>query len=249
MTEVQVRIFASLSELSQAAAQEFSAAVGSAIQQRGLARLALSGGSTPAELYRLLARPPFRQSIAWEQVHFYWGDERCVPPTDAESSFGMVYTLLLGQVPVPPENIHRALGELAPAAAALDYAAQLAQAGQPGLPWPRFDLVLLGMGADGHTASLFPGQVNPGEASQAVIPVTAAYQDRPANRVSLTPSVFNSARRVLFLATGENKAAVLAQALHGPLDPLRLPVQRIQPADGVVVWMVDQAAASQLPPT
>ncbi len=246
MTEPQVRVFASLSELSQAAAQDFSAAVGQAIRERGMAFVALSGGSTPAELYRLLAQPGHSQGIAWERVHFYWGDERCVPPTDPESSFGMAFSLLLGHVPVPSANIHRALGELPPAAAAADYAAQLAQAGEGPRAWPCFDLVLLGMGADGHTASLFPGQVHPEEASQSVIAVTAAYQGRPANRITLTSRVFNSARQVLFLATGENKAAVLEEALHGAPDPLRLPVQRIRPTDGTVTWMVDQAAASKL---
>jgi 6-phosphogluconolactonase len=246
LTETRLHVFPSLAELSQAAARQFSQAVAEAIAVQGAASVALSGGSTPAELYRMLALPPFRQDIPWGQVHFYWGDERCVPPTDPESCFGMAYALLLGQVPVPAANIHRALGELAPAAAAADYAAQLAQAGEIGHPWPHFDLVLLGMGADGHTASLFPNQLHPEESSLSVIPVTAAYQGRPANRISLTPPVFNSARRVLFLVTGENKAAVLEEALNGASDPLRLPVQRIRPTLGEVIWMVDQAAASRL---
>jgi 6-phosphogluconolactonase len=208
--------------------------------------VAFSGGSTPAALFQLLAQPPFKESIPWNKLHFYWADERCVPPEDAESNFGQAWENLLSKVPVSQQNIHRILGELEPKTAAQDYVIQLKQNATGALAWPVLDCVLLGMGADGHTASLFPGQVNPSESTAPAIAVTADYMGRPANRVTLTPLVFNSARHILFLVTGENKAQALSEVLHGPDDPLHLPAQRIRPINGDVTWLIDQAAASLL---
>jgi 6-phosphogluconolactonase len=258
-------IFNTGDELSAAAAKQFGEVVTAAVAARGAACVALSGGGTPLAMYRLLARQPYRDSLPWGRIHFFWGDERCVPPGDPESNFGQAMQAMLEPVSAPPENIHRVKGELPPEMAASDYAGRMARfaadldrliqalAGAPvsstperGPAWPRFDLVLLGLGADGHTASLFPGQVHPQEALATVIAVTADYQGRPANRVTFTPLVFNTARNVIFLATGENKASALAAVLQGPPDPLKFPAQRIQPAEGTVTWMVDRAAAGKL---
>ena len=215
--------------------------------------MTLSGGSTPLALFRRLAQAPYLESLPWREIHFFWGDERCVPPEDPESNYRQAFQALLAPVAVPAENIHRALGELAPEAASADYALQLAhfaadfpRLADPSGAWPRLDLALMGLGADGHTASLFPGQIHPTEACASVIAVTAAYQGRPANRVTLTPQVFNAARQVTFLATGEAKAAALAAVLQGQPNALTYPAQRIQPVNGKVTWMVDRAAAGKV---
>jgi 6-phosphogluconolactonase len=246
MGKPQIRVFNTLEDLSIAAAEHFTKVVRQAIASRGIAHVALSGGSTPQRLFQLLAQDPCREAVPWEAIHVYWGDERCVPPDDPESNYGQARRLLLDHVPVRQEAIHRMRGELPPEQAAVDFIQTLAQQAEAGRAWTRLDWVLLGMGADGHTASLFPGQVNPGEDTLPAMAVTADYQGRPANRVTLTPQVFNDARSVIFLVTGANKAAVLASVIKGPRDPLHLPAQRIQPVDGSMTWLVDAAAANSL---
>ena len=146
-------------------------------------------------------------------------------------------------MPVPPENIHRVQGELEPGRAAEATIHELGRFSDGELAWPRFDCVLLGLGADGHTASLFPNLANPAEQTSPVIAVTASYQGRPAQRVTLTPLVFNSARRILFLVSGLEKADALRAVWAGIYDPQRWPAQRIRPGDGMVTWIVDKAAA------
>jgi 6-phosphogluconolactonase len=253
MTNRELLIFDSLDALSAAAAEQFASIVTASVTARGAAAVALSGGSTPLALFRRLAQAPYLESLPWREIHFFWGDERCVPPENSESNYGQAFQALLAPVAVPAENIHRTLGELAPEAAAADYARQLAQFAEdfprladPSSAWPCLDLALMGLGADGHTASLFPGQIHPMEASTGVVAVTAAYQGRPANRVTLTPQVFNASRQVTFLATGAAKDAALAAVLQGPSDPLTYPAQRIQPVNGRVTWMVDRAAAGKV---
>ncbi len=238
-----IHIFKDLETLSRAAAETVAALAAQAIAERGRFLIALNGGGTPRRLFQLLASD-FREKIDWNGTHVFWGDERCVPPDDPESSYGMAKTILLDRVPIPLDNVHRVNSDLKPAEAATDYALTLKRFASPPLNWPRFDLTLLGMGDDGHTASLFPG--SPVEAPGAVIPVTAHYQDRPANRVTLTPSVFNSARNVVFLVTGAGKADTLAKVLNGAFLPEQFPAQRIQPQEGNVTWMVDETAASAL---
>ena len=148
-----VRIFKDAVELSRAAADLFVTLAVQSIRERGRFLAALSGGSTPMALYRLLVREP----IDWTRIHVFWGDERLVPPADPENSYGQAWEALLKHIPIPTENIHRVASELGPVAAARDYASILREFAAPPLDWPRFDLVLLGMGEDGHTASLFPG--------------------------------------------------------------------------------------------
>jgi len=239
-----IRIFRSLSDISGSAAIIFVEQSAKAIQERGQFLIALNGGSPPAGTFQLLATE-FREKVDWDHVHVFWGDERCVPPGDPESSYGQAWDLLLRHVSIPESNIHRIEGELPPAEAAEEYSMILEKFALPPLEWPRFDLVFLGMGEDGHTASLFPG--SPIEVSGPVVPVNGHYQGRPAERVTLTPSVFNTARRVVFMVAGEKKAATLAEVLSDRYSPELLPAQRIDPKDGKLIWLVDEDAASRLP--
>jgi 6-phosphogluconolactonase len=153
----------------------------------------------------------------------------------------------LNHVPIPDSNIHRIRGELGPAAASKEYSLTLQEFASPPVQWPRFDLVYLGMGEDGHTASLFPG--SPVDVSELTMPVTAHYHDRPANRVTLTPVVFNDARMIAFMAAGAKKAETLAEVLSDThtRNPVQYPAQRIKPKDGRLIWLVDESAASKLP--
>ncbi len=240
-----VLVFKDPEELSRAAAAIFVSRALQAIRERGRFLVALNGGATPKRLFQLLAHD-FREKMDWAKTHVFWGDERCVPPDDPESSYGMAKVILLDRVSIPAENVHPVKTDLDPAAASMDYALTLKRFAVPPLDWPRFDLVLLGMGEDGHTASLFPG--SPVDADEPVIPVTADYQGRPARRVTLTPLVFNSARDVLFLVTGAGKAVTLTHVLND-ISPVQYPAQRIRPVEGQVTWMVDEAAGTDLPPT
>ncbi len=239
-----VRIFNDLDALSQAAAELFVQTAAEAVQERGRFLVALSGGTTPVGLYELLGSPSYRSRVNWAKLQAFWGDERCVPVEDLENSYRQVHDILLGTVPIPPVNIHRVKTDLGSEAAASDYASILKEFASPPLDWPRFDLVLLGMGTDGHTASLFPGSVVP--SGVATLAVTGHYEDRPSERVTLTPAVFNSSRMILFLLSGAGKAEALKRVLYGDADPDQWPAQRIKPVDGALIWMVDRAAASQL---
>jgi 6-phosphogluconolactonase len=240
----EIRIFKDLEELSRAAANLFVEQAAQAIEARNRFLVALNGGSTPTRLFELLATD-YHERVDWSQVHVFWGDERCVPPEDAGSSYGQARDILLSHVLIPDSNIHRIIGELGPAEASKDYSLTLKAFASPPLEWPRFDLVYLGMGEDGHTASLFPG--SPVDGSEPTRPVTAHYQDRPANRVTLTPIVFNSARMVTFMATGEKKANTLLEVLSARYNPELYPAQRIDLKDGRLIWLVDEAAVSKLP--
>jgi 6-phosphogluconolactonase len=245
MAAISVYSFSDSQTLSVFAADLLAQIANEAISTRNRFLVALSGGSTPMALYKLLAQTPYKESLPWERMFFFWGDERCVAPDDVESSYNQAHKALLDQAPIPGSNIIRIKGELPPVDAAEDYARALKKYSTDGLEWPRFDLVLLGLGADGHTASLFPGSMETN--GLVTVAVTAKYQDRPANRVSLTPEVFNAARNVIFLVTGKEKAGALAATLTGKRDPFRLPAQRILPAEGKTWWLVDEAAASLLP--
>ena len=240
----EIRIFKDVEELSQAAADLFVRQAAESIAARDRFLVALNGGSTPVRLFQLLSTG-FRTNVDWGRVHVFWGDERCVPPDDPGSSYGQARETLLSHVPIPDSNIHRIQGELGPAEASKDYSLLLKGFASPPLAWPRFDLVYLGMGEDGHTASLFPG--SPVDPSEPTIAVTANYQDRPAERVTLTPVVFNSAHTIAFMATSEKKAKTFAEVLSDRYNPERYPAQRIDPKDGRLIWLVDEDAASRLP--
>ena len=214
-----------------------------AVAQHGRFTIALSGGGTPAGIYQLWGERPYRDQMPWPQTHLFWGDERLVPPNDPGSNYQQIADLLLPHVPIPPENIHRAKGEMAMETAVTDYIHQLQPFAQNGQP-PALDVVLLGMGSDGHTASLFPG--SPIEQPEWVVGVTAHYDGRPAQRLTLTPAVINQARHIIFLVTGSNKAETLQNVLYGPHQPNHLPAQRIQPRHGTLTWLLDTAVAQNL---
>jgi 6-phosphogluconolactonase len=238
----EVQVFSDRLALAWAAAEEFARQSKKAVSQRGRFLVCLAGGSTPLDAYRLLASPPYSIELPWKQMIFLWGDERMVPPDDPESNYGQAQQALLQHVPVPPEHVRHIHGEMAADQAVADYVAQLRQVATPGQAWPRFDLVLLGLGADGHVASLFPRQSGVLEAGTPVIAVRAEYASRPALRLTLTPAVFNDARRVLFLVAGAEKAAALAASLDPASEPLHWPARHIDPRHGQVVWLVDAKA-------
>ena len=240
----EIHIFKNIEVLSRAAAAIFVEQAAQSIAGRSRFLVALNGGNTPALLFQLLAAD-FGDKVDWNKVHVFWGDERCVLPDDPGSSYGQARDLLLSRVPLPDSNIHRIQGELGPFEASEDYSITLKKYAVSPLEWPRFDLVYLGMGEDGHTASLFPG--SPVDVAAPTMPVTAYYQDRPANRVTLTPVVFNSAHLAVFMAIGEKKAATLAEVLSERYNPELYPAQRIKPSAGRLIWLVDEAAASKLP--
>lgn len=240
----EIRIFKNIEQLSHYAAEIFVERALRSIHERGRFLVALNGGSTPSHLFQLLGTH-FRDQIDWSKTHIFWGDERLVPAEDPESSYGQARDLFLSHVDIPEENIHPINGDLEPASAAAEYANTLNQFAEAPLEFPRFDLVYLGMGDDGHTASLFPGSTL--DVKDAVMPVIAQYQDRPAQRVTLTPLVFNHAHMIAFMATGEKKAHTLAEVLSDHYNPELYPVQRVEPKDGRIIWLVDEDAASKLP--
>jgi 6-phosphogluconolactonase len=289
----EVRIFASAADLTRAAAEEVVAALGkrgaevpaaaaAAIDGMGLAVAApfptfcLSGGSTPRALYRLLADPaaPYRDRLAWQDLHFFWGDERHVPPDHPDSNFRMAREAMLDHVPVPAAHVHRIAAEEPDAERAArayerelietfhlrpdrDDAAIAGAAAAAVLDWPRFDLVLLGLGEEGHTASLFPG--SPLLAEAALPGRTCGTARRPGRlvaavwveqhqtwRITLTPPVLACAATVVFLVSGAAKAAALAAVVEGEPRPELYPAQIAAPVDGRLLWLVDEAAAAQL---
>jgi 6-phosphogluconolactonase len=242
--KTEIRIFKDMENLSRDAANLFAEQAEQSITERCCFLVALNGGSTPIRLFQLLATE-YREKVDWDKVHVFWGDERCVPPDDSGSSYGQAWDLFLSHVPIPASNIHRVKGDLEPAEASRDYSLTLKEFSSPSHEFPRFDLVYLGMGEDGHTASLFPG--SPVEVTESTLPVTAHYQDRPANRVTMTQLIFNQAHVVAFMATGEKKANTLAEVLSDRYNPELYPAQRIEPKDGKLIWLVDEAAAGKLP--
>ena len=228
--------------LAAAVADRFAEAARTAVRLRGAFRVALAGGSTPARAYELLAERPAGE-IPWAQTHVFWGDERPVPPDHPDSNYRMAFEAMLSRVPVPPHQVHRLHGEaqdLEAAAAeyaeALAYAFGIATLGDP----PRFDLILLGMGAEGHTASLFPGSPVLGSRAWVAAPFVPALGMR---RLTFTPAVLNAALQVLFGVSGPNKAAALAEVLGGGYQPERYPAQVVRPTAGHVEWLIDAPLA------
>lgn len=206
--------------------------------------IALSGGSTPRALYSLLSSEAYSSRINWNDVQFFWSDERCLPPDDPESNYDLARTTLFDLAPIPAGNIHRVKGELPPPEAAADYEGQL-RAYFGGNDWPRFDLILLGMGDDGHTASLFPHTAALSEEKRWVVE-NQVQTAKPPWRITFTRPLINAAHNIAFLVAGAGKADRLKQVLQGPRDPETLPSQSIQPAQGELYWFLDQAAAAQL---
>jgi 6-phosphogluconolactonase len=235
-----VRVVEGPAALAEAAAEEWRARALAAIAASGRFAVALAGGSTPRRLYELLAAPSagYRAAHPWGRTHVFFGDERAVPPDDPESNYGMARDALLARVPVPGENVHRIRGEEDPEVAARRYEDELrAFFGAA----PRFDLVLLGMGADGHTASLFPGSPALDDPARWVAaPFVPALGVR---RITLTLRALESASRVVFLVSGAAKAPVLARILSGGPGAMAFPAGRVRAPAGSVLWLVDRAAA------
>lgn len=240
-----VVIVDTLAAVAFQAAQRVVDLAAQAIAARGRFTLALSGGSTPQALYTLLAAPPWYDQIAWEFVHVFWGDERFVAPDDPESSYRIAREALLTRVPIPDVQVHpfRTVG-LTLEESATAYAATLAGDGQG--QTPRLDLVLLGMGPDGHTASLFPGHPEPAAPGETLVVAVHHAPKPPPLRLSCTYRLFNHAAHVLFLVAGADKAATLRDVLQGPERRALLPAQGIRPLNGTLTWLVDRAAASAL---
>lgn len=239
-----VRIFDHAEELAQVAAEAFVKNAQEAIARSGRFAVALAGGSTPKRLYRLLADAPYCHQIDWGRLLILWSDERAVPPDHPDSNYKMAWDALLCRVPIDPTRVLRMRGE-APDAdqAAADYQQQIAaaMAVPDDGPAPRLDLILLGIGDDGHTASLFPFTKALQEPRRWV--AANLVPQKQMNRLTMTLPILNRARRVVFLVTGANKAIVLREILEGPPETGRLPAQAVQPIDGQLIWMVDREAA------
>ncbi|MDA2915877.1 6-phosphogluconolactonase [Nitrospinae bacterium AH_259_B05_G02_I21] len=240
----KVVIFDDAASLEEEAAQQVVRAVRNAVARRGECRLALSGGSTPRGLYTRLAEEPHRERVDWSKLHLFWGDERCVPPDHPESNYRMVHEALLARVPLLDGSVHRIPVELGPDRAAARYEEAI-RAGS-GEAVPRFDVVLLGMGADGHTASLFPDTPALSEERRLVVPTVAPTP--PHDRVSITLRVINAARLVAFLVVGPDKARTLARVLadEGRTSDGSLPASLVRPRTGRLLWLLDKAAAAHL---
>jgi 6-phosphogluconolactonase len=246
----EIEILPDSATLARRAAEQFSGLAGYAIHKRGRFVVALSGGSTPKPMNALLAAPPFGEGVDWAQVFIFWSDERCVSPDNADSNYRMARETLLSRIAIPNENIHRVHGENSSERAARVYEDELReffrQPGGSSTP-PRFDLILLGLGEDGHTASLFPG--TPGIRENRRWAVAVKHEGPPApfvDRVTFTPPVINAAANVVFLVAGANKAERLYQVLHEQYDPDRLPAQVVRPANGKLFWLLDEGAGAKI---
>ena len=238
-----VRVFDDPEQVAREAAGLFVRLSIEAVSERGSFSVALSGGTTPRRVYELLASDDYRTQVTWASVHVFFGDERTVAPDHPDSNFRMANEALLSRVALPARNVHRMNGVGDAAANASRYESEL-RAIFGDAEWPRLDLVMLGMGDDGHTASLFPGTTALAEERAWV--VANWIEKFQTWRITLTAPAINAAHRVLFLVTGAGKAERLREVLKGERDPSRLPSQLIQPRDGTLEWLVDRAAAAKL---
>jgi 6-phosphogluconolactonase len=229
---------------SAALAESFAERAVEAVRARGRFSVALTGGSGPVRAYRLLGEEPLRSRIPWEGVHLFWGDERCVPPGHARSNFRMANEAFISRVPIPPANVHRMRGELPAAEGADAYADELVGFFGPGVP--RLDLIHLGVGPDGHVASLFPFTDALWERERIV--TTNVHLPLGEPRITLTLPVLNAASRIELPVMGADKAAIAWTVLRGPIDPFRFPAQFLRAADGEMVWVMDREAAGRVGP-
>jgi 6-phosphogluconolactonase len=244
MSERQIIILDTAEDLFVRAAEEIAHVAGEAICMHGEFNLCLTGGTTPERTYDLLASR-FELSVDWKEVQFYWGDERCVPPDHPASNYAMAYRSILSKLNIKPSNIHRIRGEDKPADAARKYEEELRKYMHPPEgEFPRFDLMLLGLGDNCHMLSLFPGIPEIHEMHRWVVPVEV--EDKIRHRVTMTAPVMNNSARIMFLVSGANKAAAVKRVLEGNDDPERVPAHLVAPKDGVVTWMMDKPAASLL---
>jgi len=237
-----VEVHADAKAAARAVAERFAAAAVEAVEERGRFTVALTGGSSPREAYRLLGEDPFVSRIPWEHVHLFWGDERCVAPLHPRSNYAMAHAAFIARVPIPSLQAHRVKGEMRPVDGASAYAEEMARVFDVGVPI--FDLVHLGVGGDGHVCSLFPFDPLLTERVRNV--GVSILQPLGEPRISLTVPVLNAARRVEMIVVGRDKARIVRQVLRGPLDPFRIPAQLVRPVDGGLAWTIDRDAASEL---
>lgn len=243
MSETRICVFEDLAELTRAAAGEIARFAESAVAEHGRFTWALSGGSTPRPVYEALASDPYRERLPWSAIHLFWGDERHVPPDHPESNYRMAREAMIDRASVPAGNVHRVAAEdpdARRAAAAYEDELRSFFGLAPG-EWPVFDLMLLGIGPDGHTASLFPG--SPALRERDALVVAPWVEAQRMFRITLTPPVLNHSRLSLFLVSGEDKAEALRAVIEGEREPERYPAQVV---GGNVLWMVDRAAGSRL---
>ena len=246
-----IQVLPDPASVAGAAAQRIVRAAEEAIALAGRFTIALSGGSTPKLLFELLASDEFRDAIDWTHVEVFFVDERCVPPEHAESNYRMAREALLSKVPIPGDNIYRMRGEIEPEEAARAYGRMLKEkfGGDTIEQGGGLDVILLGMGEDGHTASLFPGTAAVGETKHRCVANFAEHSTTGRSwRLTLTAPFINRGREVIFLVTGAAKAKTLAEVLEGPRDPQRLPAQLIAPSSGGLTWLIDAAAAAMAEP-
>ena len=247
-TTVTYEVWPTADALASASAKLFASHVQAAVTRRGVARLAVSGGTTPQAMFKVLADPArgFVNTVPWDKLQLFWVDERCVPPDHPESNYGVCRDLLLSKVAIPESNVHRMEGELDPEEAASRYESTLRNAMKlEGAESPTFDLVLLGMGPDGHTASWFPHTEALHEFGRLAVANHVPQKD--TWRITLTVPVVNQGTEVAFACEGEGKAAILAEVLTGPRDPERLPSQLVRPSNGKLLFLLDAPAAAKLP--
>jgi 6-phosphogluconolactonase len=240
-----VEVAESADALSHAVAELFVRVTTEALAERGRCAVALSGGSTPKAVHQVLAGEPFRSRVRWDQIDFFWGDERHVPPDHRESNYRMAEETLLSKVPVPPANIHRIRSEMPDAAlAAREYDAEIRTTfAEPATTIPRFDLMMMGLGTDGHTASLFPGTSALHERRRLCVENWVVALG--TYRITMTLPLINAARMVAFVVSGTEKAAIVHRVL-GDSESVPLPSQLVRPADGDLWWMLDRGAAEDL---
>ena len=240
-----IKIASDALDLAEQAAAHFIELSRTTIQKLGQFTVVLAGGSTPRGLYSLLASEDYQREVNWDKVHIFWGDERAVPPNHPDSNYLMAHQTLLDQVQLPAKNIHRIHGELDPKEAANQYVLELTSffAPSPG-GFPQFDLVLLGLGEDGHTASLFAG-------TKALLEKTRWVAENHVPklnewRITLTPPIINASKNVMFLVSGERKAKALRGVHEGNQRAEKFPAQMIQPMAGEIIWFIDKSAGALL---
>ena len=243
MTQPEIIVCPDASALARLGAEQFVASASAAIAGAGRFAVALAGGSTPKALYALLSSAELRGRLDWPRVHFFWGDERCVPPDHQDSNFRMARETLLDRVPLPAQNIHRMAGEAEPLAAAAAYESELRRFF--GVGPPRFDLVLLGLGEDGHTASLFPGSAALEEKQRLAVAVYV--ETLRSHRLTLTLPALNAAAHVLFLVAGASKEAIVRKVFGTKAAATQYPAARIEPSNGRLTWLMSADAAGGLP--
>ncbi len=243
--KLEIYIFSNSQQLADTLAEDFRRTLQRKAETGESFFVALSGGSSPRKFFERFAVSPYREEIPWGNIHFFWGDERCVPPDDAESNFKMANEAFLSHVAIPDKNTHRIMGENPPQSEARRYEKEIQDhvpVSKNGLP--QFDWIFLGMGKDGHTASLFPGA--PTLHEKEAVCVIAEHPDTGQTRISLTLPVINNAKRISFLVTGDEKATIVREILQKRPSYLNYPAAKVKPFNGVLEWYLDNSAAKDL---